>query len=65
MLTPKLVITGIAVLMAVVSAAISWKQATAKVCPVHNRHAGTLAMIIGWGLLIFSLGLVIYTWAID
>ena len=61
MLTPKIVITGIAVLIAVVSAAILRKQATARACPVHNRYAGILATIIGGGLLVVSLGSAVYT----
>jgi len=63
MFTPKLVITGAAVLMAVVSAAILRKQATAKSCPAHNQYAGIVATIIGWGLLVASAGLVVYIWA--
>jgi hypothetical protein len=61
---PKLLITGIALLMAVVSAAIFRKQATAKACPAHNQHAGRLATLVGWGLLIVSVGVFIFTWTI-
>ncbi len=63
MITAILVVTGIAVLMVVVSVGIFRKQATAKACPAHNRYAGTLATIIGWGLLIVSFGLVVSCWA--
>ena len=63
MLTPKLGLTGIAVLIAVVCAAILRKQAGAKACPAHNWYAGILATIIGWGLVIVSLGLAVFTWA--
>jgi hypothetical protein len=65
MSTARLVVTGIAVLMVVVSAGIFWKQATAKSCPAHNRSAGALAAIIGWGLLILSFGLVVSCWAFN
>jgi hypothetical protein len=63
MFTTKLVITGAAVLMAAVGAAMLWKQATAKSCPAHNRCAGIVATIIGWGQLVVSAGLVVFTWA--
>ena len=56
-------ITGIAVLMAVISGAILRRQATAKACPSHNRFAGILATITGLALLIFSLGLAVFTWS--
>ncbi len=62
MLAPKITITSIAILMGVVSTAIFRKQATAATCPVHNRYAGTLAIIVAWALIMGSVGLVIYAW---
>lgn len=56
MLISKLTLITLALLMALVSVAILRKQFAAKNCPVHNRSAGFVAVLIAVGLFLLSLG---------
>lgn len=60
----RLIISGVAFSMLVLSAGIFRIQKAAKTCPVHNRHAGLIATMIAWGLLVAGLGLFFLAWLI-
>ncbi|MCR9293619.1 MAG: hypothetical protein NXI32_12925 [bacterium] len=56
MLISKLTLITLALLMALLSVAILRKQLAAKNCPVHNRWAGFVAILIAVVLMFLSLG---------
>lgn len=61
MIDVRLMLTGIAVLLMLLGAAVFHRQARAGSCPRHSRMAGRIALVAGWASLVGGIGLVVYT----
>lgn len=62
MLTPQILVTGIAALASLLAVAILRKQSQAKACPVHSQRVGVVATYLAYVLFVVSLGLLAYAW---